>query len=77
MAKSYEREEPAELPVTWAVYCPDEPKYTFLGTWPYKGEAERAAEEHNAEFTPPHNAAAEEYVPDPGDPDPPPPDDDE
>lgn len=75
MAKSYEREEPTERPrnsgTIWAVYCPNEPNAPLVGTYPYKGEAERAAEEHNAEFTPPHNAAAEKYIPDPIDPDPP------
>jgi hypothetical protein len=69
----YEREEaterlrnhgpgPGHGPI-WAVFCPDEPNAPLIAVSPFKDEADRAAEEHNAEFTPPHNAEAEKYDP--------------
>ncbi|MFE9912500.1 hypothetical protein [Streptomyces clavifer] len=75
MAKPYEQKAQTEHPsahlTTWEVRCPNEGEGDApLGTvYDNEGEAERAAEEHNAQFTPPHYSSVREYFPDPYDPD--------
>lgn len=58
---------------TWEVRCPNEGLGDApLGTvYDNSEEAERAAEEHNAQFSPPHYAQVQVYSPDPYDPRPP------
>lgn len=54
---------------TWEAYCPDEGEAPLGTVYDNSRDAERAAEQHNAQFTPPHNASVREYFPDPYDPD--------
>ncbi|QKW04999.1 hypothetical protein HUT18_00155 [Streptomyces sp. NA04227] len=73
MAKPHEQKAQAESRsgahgTTWEVRCPQEGDAPLGTVYDRAEDAERAAEGHNAQFTPPHYASVQEYFPDPYDP---------